>query len=246
MTKEIYNAIAWIVFAIFHTCIPLATYGVGNVECSDDEVREQIRQLYYYVDDYRAARMAFKRVLGSCGTDTNRLARLFGELIDSKDARVRRGVVGDLEIVGTTNELPILYAEINSKDVSSYAMRSILRIEGLTDRVVKTVDEYLNHSDRRARLRYEVCERFLEEMKKADRDSEMWEVSRKVVIDFMAHHNLYHDWVDKQMMEVDPSYKTSDERRSVMKAILEREKEEQYRKYPTAVLEENASLCAGS
>ena len=100
---------------------------------TDDEVRQDVQKFLttYYCGNYGIPVLT-KEV--RFGGDTNRLARILAECAQTNDERVVESALEQLVKYGTFEQLPFLYSCVTNSNIGDKAIKSILRIEGITHR----------------------------------------------------------------------------------------------------------------
>ena len=115
------------------------------------------------------------------------------------------------------------------------AVKSILRLEGVTSNSVATASRYLFSTNYRHRARYEICDCLVSQLAKTQANRSQAE---RVVLRFLSDYNIYHDWLDAAMKRADPTYSLSKRRLSVLRAISLRETDAKDLSYITNAINE--------
>lgn len=206
-------------------CFVALSVGLAGAEHTDEEVRHLILRSGWYIDDGDLARADFRLAKEWCGTDTNRFARLLYELAQTNDVKIADRMIRCLGRNGTVAQLPFLYSQATNVAHGVSAVRSILRLEGVTSNSVAAAERYLTDGRFGDRNCYEVCDALLNQSKRIPLPAAAWSNAMSVARQFMAARNIYHDWLDQAMIRADPSYLASRRRLAVMRSVMARTQE---------------------
>ena len=187
---------------------------------TDDQVRTLVMRSGQVIDNSWRARRMFACAQELCEEDTNRFARILCELAQTNDVRIADRMIGCLGWCGTPAQLPFLYSMATNEQHGATAVKSILRLEGVTSNSVSISARYLFSTNYGQRARYEVCDCLISQLAKSRGDRP---VAEGVALRFMSDCNIYHDWLDAAMMRANPAYSQSKRRLRVLRAISLRE-----------------------
>lgn len=187
---------------------------------TDDQVRTLVMRSGQVIDNSWRARRMFACAQELCEEDTNRFARILCELAQTNDVRIADRMIGCLGWCGTPVQLPFLYSMATNEQHGATAVKSILRLEGVTSNSVSISARYLFSTNYGQRARYEVCDCLISQLAKSRGDRP---VAEGVALRFMSDCNIYHDWLDAAMMRANPAYSQSKRRLRVLRAISLRE-----------------------
>ena len=187
---------------------------------TDDQVRTLVMRSGQVIDNSWRARRMFACAQELCEEDTNRFARILCELAQTNDVRIADRMIGCLGWCGTPVQLPFLYSMATNEQHGATAVKSILRLEGVTSNSVSISARYLFSTNYGQRARYEVCDCLISQLAKSRGDQLDAE---GVALRFMSDCNIYHDWLDAAMMRANPAYSQSKRRLRVLRAISLRE-----------------------
>lgn len=186
----------------------------------DAEIKALIVGSECYIDNSRASERMYNNARMRCGDDSNRFARLLFELAQTNDTRLADRMIEFLGFHGTSAQLPFLYSMATNEQHGATAVKSILRLEGVTSNSVSISARYLFSTNCGQRTRYEVCNCLISQLAKSRGDQLDAE---GVALRFMSDCNIYHDWLDAAMMRANPAYSQSKRRLRVLRAISLRE-----------------------
>ena len=189
-------------------------------DISDAKIKRMLVGSNCYIDNPDAAERMFQNARRRCGGDTNRFARLIYEVAQTNDAWIAEDMIRCLGVYGTSAQLPFLYSMASNEQHGATAVKSILRLEGVTSNSVATASRYLFSTNYRHRARYEICDSLVSQLAKTQANRSQAE---RVVLRFLSDYNIYHDWLDSAMKRADPTYSQSKRRLSVLRAISLRE-----------------------
>lgn len=212
------------------------TIGFAKAESvSDDEIRDMVVHSGFYIDNAQAARAEFTGAKDLCAGDTNRFARILCELAQTNHARIADRMIGCLGRHGTPAQLPFLYSMATNEQHGVTAVKSILRLEGVTSNSVATASWYLFSTNYRHRARYEICDCLVSQLAKTQSNRTQAE---RAILRFLSDYNIYHDWLDAAMKRADPTYSQSKRRLGVLRAISLRETDAKDLSYVTNAINE--------
>ncbi len=189
---------------------------------TDAEIMEYLMNSTLYIDNFEGARWDFQHARDLCGANSNRFARILGELAHTNDAKIAECMISLLVQYGTSAQLPFLYSQATNVEYGADAVRSILRIEGITSNSVALVDSYLSMTNMTNRNRYYVCSDFIGKAFSSSVSAAMQLSSEQVYLRFMAESNIYHDWLDSELRTRDSSYAQSKRRLDVLRSVCDR------------------------
>ena len=215
--------------------VALASAVANSEEVSDDRIKSMIIGSESYIDNSRAAERLYNNARRRCGDDTNRFARILCELAQTDDKHIADRMIYRLGWHGTTAQLPFLYSMATNEQHGATAVKSILRLEGVTSNSVATASRYLFSTNYRHRARYEICDCLVSQLAKTQVNRSQAE---RVVLRFLSDYNIYHDWLDAAMKRTDPTYSQSKRRLSVLRAISLRETDAKDLSYVTNAINE--------
>ena len=215
--------------------VALASAVANSEEVSDDRIKSMIIGSESYIDNSRAAERLYNNARRRCGDDTNRFARILCELAQTDDKHIADRMIYRLGWHGTTAQLPFLYSMATNEQHGATAVKSILRLEGVTSNSVATASRYLFSTNYRHRARYEICDCLVSQLAKTQANRSQAE---RVVLRFLSDYNIYHDWLDAAMKRTDPTYSQSKRRLSVLRAISLRETDAKDLSYITNAINE--------
>ena len=140
---------------------------LGMIACSaqsdavsDDEIRDMVVHSGFYIDNGRAAKEEFIGAKDLCAGDTNRFARILCELAQTNHLRIADRMIRCLGRHGTSAQLPFLYSMATNEQHGATAVKSILRLEGVTSNSVDVTGMYLSMTNIIQRDRSEICSFF--------------------------------------------------------------------------------------
>lgn len=205
---------------------------------TDAEIRHYLVGSMLYIDNVQGARWDFQHARELCDADTNRFARLLCELAHTNDSWIAEGMIRSLGGYGTAAQLPFLYSQISNTTHGVDAVRSILKIEGVTSNSVAMVDGYLSNTNNTNRNRYYVCSDFVVKVFTQDVSVDLHTSASMVYFRFMKDDNIFNDWLDETMKSVDSTYVHSKRRLAVMRAARARTTDSEDLNYITNAISE--------
>ena len=203
--------------------LALATAFVCSAE--DDNSDEKIKRLIvgsnFYIDNPDASYRMFMNARRRCGTDTNRFARLLAEVAQTNNNWVAQDAISSLGVYGTSAQLPFLYSMATNEQHGATAVKSILRLEGVTSNSVDVTGMYLSMTNIIQRDRSEICSFFFNAVKTSDVSAALKERGECVALRYAGTANLYFRRMDEAMISTEPAYRQSKRRLAVLRSAYE-------------------------
>ena len=200
--------------------LALATAFVCSAE--DDNSDEKIKRLIvgsnFYIDNPDASYRMFMNARRRCGTDTNRFARLLAEVAQTNNNWVAQDAISSLGVYGTSAQLPFLYSMATNELHGVSAVKSILRLEGVTSNSVDVTGMYLSMTNIIQRDRSEICSFFFNAVKTSDVSAALKERGECVALRYAGTANLYFRRMDEAMISTEPAYRLSKRRLAVLRS----------------------------
>ena len=133
---------------------------MARAEAGDDWIKDMVIVSGQFIHGGEPARRMFENAKSQCEGDTNRFARLLCELAQTNDVRIADRMIRCLGKHGTTSQLPFLYSMATNEQHGVSAVKSILRLEGVTSNSVDVTGMYLSMTNIIQRDRSEICSFF--------------------------------------------------------------------------------------
>ena len=202
------------------------TLAVASVcPAEDDNSDEKIKRLIvgsnFYIDNPDASYRMFMNARRRCGTDTNRFARLLAEVAQTNNNWVAQDAISSLGVYGTSAQLPFLYSMATNEQHGATAVKSILRLEGVTSNSVDVTGMYLSMTNIIQRDRSEICSFFFNAVKTSDVSAALKERGECVALRYAGTANLYFRRMDEAMISTEPAYRLSKRRLAVLRSAYE-------------------------
>ena len=198
---------------------------LGMIACSaqsdavsDDEIRDMVVHSGFYIDNGRAAKEEFIGAKDLCAGDTNRFARILCELAQTNHLRIADRMIRCLGRHGTSAQLPFLYSMATNEQHGATAVKSILRLEGMTSNSVDVTGMYLSMTNIIQRDRSEICSFFFNAVKTSDVSAALKERGECVALRYAGTANLYFRRMDEAMISTEPAYRLSKRRLAVLRS----------------------------
>ena len=201
-------------------CVASMAVSLAVVGYTDEEIKDRLIGSGQYIDNYTLARAAFQHSRGCCEGDTNRFARLIFELAQTNDTRMVGRMIGLLGTYGTTAQLPFLYSMATNEQHGASAVKSILRLEGVTSNSVAIAGTYLSMTNVDFEYRADVCKTLLRTTAQDSVSPIMRQVGRDCALRYARSANRYVWDVDTVFIETDPTYRNSRRRIEVLRAAF--------------------------
>ena len=207
------NAIfAFLALAVASVCI-------AEDDNSDEKIKRMIVGSNFYIDNPDASYRMFMNARRRCGTDTNRFARLLAEVARTNNAWVAQDAILSLGVYGTSAQLPFLYSMATNELHGATAVKSILRLEGVTSNSVDVTGMYLSMTNIIQRDRSEVCSFFFNAVKTSSVSVALKERGECVALRYAGTANLYFRRMDEAMIRTEPAYCMSKRRLTVLRSV---------------------------
>ena len=188
---------------------------------SDEKIKRMIVRSNFYIDNPDASYRMFMNARRRCGTDTNRFARLLAEVAQTNNAWVAQDAILSLGVYGTSAQLPFLYSMATNEQHGATAVKSILRLEGVTSNSVDVTGMYLSMTNIIQRDRSEICSFFFNAVKTSDVSAALKERGECVALRYAGTANLYFRRMDEAMISTEPAYRLSKRRLAVLRSAYE-------------------------
>ena len=189
---------------------------------TDDQVRTLVMRSGQVIDNSWRARRMFACAQELCEEDTNRFARILCELAQTNDVRIADRMIGCLGWCGTPAQLPFLYSMATNELYGATAVKSILRLEGVTSNSLATVAQCLSMTNVQARMeREKLCLFLLDRFACAQADDRVRNALERCVLRFARSSSVYNEHFDSCLSKRMPGYKFSKRRLDVLR-IAER------------------------
>lgn len=154
--------------------------------------------------------------------DTNRLARLLCELAQTNNSRIASLMINQLGEYGTSAQLPFLYSCATNPAIGDRAVKAVLRIEGVTSNSIDIARGYLMSTNELTRAKQHdrsiVCEGLLNDVFQRPELSQYRTLCMSLALDFGRDVNTMHISLDDAILSIDPTYRHSKRRLSVMRS----------------------------
>ena len=199
-------------------CVAMLALSQGAVGYSDEEIKDKIIGSGQYIDNYILAREAFRHARECCEDDTNRFARLLFEIAQTNDTRMAGRMINLLGTYGTPTQLPFLYTLTTNEQCGVSAVKSILRLEGVTSNSLAAVDMCLSQTNALARMDREyLCLFMIDRFANASVSNEIKNAVEQRVLCFARRSGLYNGHFDSCLSRRMPGYQFSKRRLNVLR-----------------------------
>ena len=199
--------------------IGLLVHAVWAEVSADEVIRDLIIHSGTYIDNPKAGMEEFRGAKELCGGDTNRFARILCELAQTNTTRLADRMIRCLGKYGTTAQLPFLYSMATNEQHGASAVKSILRLEGVTSNSVAIAGTYLSMTNITQRDRSAVCDIFFKAVKTSNVPDALKQEGENVTLRYAGTANLYFRRMDEAMIRTEPSYRQSRRRLVVLRSV---------------------------
>ena len=185
---------------------------------SDEKIKRMIVRSNFYIDNPDASYRMFMNARRRCGTDTNRFARLLAEGAQTNNAWVAQDAILSLGVYGTSAQLPFLYSMATNEQHGATAVKSILRLEGVTSNSLAVADRCLSNKTIKEPERLDVC-RTIVDLAFAVTTPTNDQVRALSYVHCHARTCDYPAGLDQSLLRHDPSYRLSRRRLSILRDV---------------------------
>ena len=206
------NAIfAFLTLAVASVCI-------AEDDNSDEKIKSMIVDSESYIDNSRASERMYNNARMRCAGDTNRFARLLYELAQTNNVYLSDRMISMLGFDGTSAQLPFLYSMATNELHGVSAVKSILRLEGVTSNSLEVADRCLSMTNVQARMEREnLCLFMLDGFANAHSNSGVRNDVERCVLCFARRSGLYNEHFDGCLSVRIPGYQFSKRRLNVLR-----------------------------
>ena len=200
--------------------LALATAFVCSAEDdnSDEKIKRMIVDSESYIDNSRASERMYNNARMRCAGDTNRFARLLYELAQTNNVYLSDRMISMLGFDGTSVQLPFLYSMATNEQHGATAVKSILRLEGVTSNSLAVADRCLSNKTIKEPERLDVC-RTIVDLAFAVTTPTNDQVRALSYVHCHARTCDYPAGLDQSLLRHDPSYRLSRRRLSILRDV---------------------------
>ena len=191
---------------------------MARAEAGDDWIKDMVIVSGQFIHGGEPARRMFENAKSQCEGDTNRFARLLCELAQTNDVRIADRMIRCLGRHGTTAQLPFLYSMATNEQHGATAVKSILRLEGVTSNSLAVADRCLSNKTIKEPERLDVC-RTIVDLAFAVTTPTNDQVRALSYVHCHARTCDYPAGLDQSLLRHDPSYRLSRRRLSILRDV---------------------------
>ena len=200
-------------------CVAMLAASLAAAGYSDEEIKDKIVGSGQYIDNYILAREAFRHARECCEDDTNRFAQLLFEIAQTNDTRMAGRMINLLGTYGTSAQLPFLYSMVSNEQHGATAVKSILRLEGVTSNSVAVTGAYLSMTNVDFEYRADACKSLLRTAAQPIVPPIMRQLSINCALCYARTANRYVLDVDEVLIETDSTYRCSKRRLEILRTV---------------------------
>ena len=194
---------------------------MARAEAGDDWIKDMVIVSGQFIHGGEPARRMFENAKSQCEGDTNRFARLLCELAQTNDVRIADRMIRCLGRHGTTAQLPFLYSMATNELHGATAVKSILRLEGVTSNSVDVTGMYLSMTNVDFEYRADACKALLRAAAPSCVTTGICQMARNCALRYARSANRYVMDVDAVFIETDSTYRNSKRRLAVLRSAYE-------------------------
>jgi hypothetical protein len=191
---------------------------MARAEAGDDWIKDMVIVSGQFIHGGEPARRMFENAKSQCEGDTNRFARLLCELAQTNDVRIADRMIRCLGRHGTTSQLPFLYSMATNEQHGATAVKSILRLEGVTSNSVAVAGMYLSMTNVDFEYRADACKALLRAAAPSCVTTGICQMARNCALRYARSANRYVMDVDAVFIETDSTYRNSKRRLAVLRS----------------------------
>ena len=191
---------------------------MARAEAGDDWIKDMVIVSGQFIHGGEPARRMFENAKSQCEGDTNRFARLLCELAQTNDVRIADRMIRCLGRHGTTAQLPFLYSMATNEQHGVSAVKSILRLEGVTSNSVAVAGAYLSMTNVDFEYRADACKALLRAAVPSCVTTGICQMARECALRYARSANRYVMDVDAVFIETDSTYRNSKRRLAVLRS----------------------------
>ena len=199
--------------------VAIAGHSAGE-DTSDDWIKEMLVGSNCYIDNPDAAERMFQNARRRCAGDTNRFARLLCEVAQTNDIMIAEDMINSLGVYGTAAQLPFLYSMATNEQHGAAAVKSILRLEGITSNSVAVANTCLSIKSIKEPDRLDVCRMIVD----LAYDSGTRSNAQARALSYVYRHARTCDYpagLDQCLIWHDSTYRLSRRRLSILRDVRE-------------------------
>ena len=194
---------------------------MARAEAGDDWIKDMVIVSGQFIHGGEPARRMFENAKSQCEGDTNRFARLLCELAQTNDVRIADRMIRCLGRHGTTAQLPFLYSMATNEQHGATAVKSILRLEGVTSNSIDVTGMYLSMTNVDFEYRADACKALLRAAVPSCVTTGICQMARNCALRYARSANRYVMDVDAVFIETDSTYRNSKRRLAVLRSAYE-------------------------
>lgn len=191
---------------------------MARAEAGDDWIKDMVIVSGQFIHGGEPTRRMFENAKSQCEGDTNRFARLLSELAQTNDVRIADRMIRCLGRHGTTAQLPFLYSMATNEQHGVSAVKSILRLEGVTSNSVDVTGMYLSMTNVDFEYRADACKALLRAAAPSCVTTGICQMARNCALRYARSANRYVMDVDAVFIETDSTYRNSKRRLAVLRS----------------------------
>ena len=191
---------------------------MARAEAGDDWIKDMVIVSGQFIHGGEPARRMFENAKSQCEGDTNRFARLLCELAQTNDVRIADRMIRCLGRHGTTAQLPFLYSMATNELHGATAVKSILRLEGVTSNSIDVTGMYLSMTNVDFEYRADACKALLRAAVPSCVTTGICQMARNCALRYARSANRYVMDVDAVFIETDSTYRNSKRRLAVLRS----------------------------
>ena len=182
------------------------------------DIDAMITGLVFHIDKSNPRERMYANAWMGCGGDTGRFVHRLYELTPTNETRLADGLIRCLGVYGTSAQLPFLYSMVTNEQHGATAVKSILRLEGVTSNSVDVTGMYLSMTNVDFEYRADACKALLRAAAPSCVTTGICQMARNCALRYARSANRYVMDVDAVFIETDSTYRNSKRRLAVLRS----------------------------
>ena len=207
----------------------------SSARVTDADIKNALLSATVPMCDYDAYQRRYQRAVALCNGDDARFSRIAVDIARERPDRVSWAIRA-LANHGSTENLPFLYSFSNDVRHAAMATTSIIYIEGVTERSMEAACNVMSMGIDGPSAAYPICAAIRYAAKKPDVSPDSMRLAVETLKKFAICCKDVSLSADGFIMEIDPSYETSDDRKALLREVAARRFNEYQIDYATNAL----------
>lgn len=188
---------------------------------TDADIKNALLSATVPMCDYSAYQRRYQRAVALCKGDDVRFSRIAVDIARERQDRVSWAIRA-IANHGSAENLPFLYSFSNDVRHAAMAVTSIIYIEGVTERSMEAACNVMNMGIDDPFFAYPICAAIKYAAKKFGDSPDSTRLAVETLKKFAICNKDVSISADRFIMEIDPTYETSDDRKALLREVAAR------------------------